>query len=148
MIHALRKRHRYTWVGLAILLPLGFILAFISIPDKQIESINLEIGQVVALPDVVKSKAGTNVNITIRKAPDKSEQQLEIVVMHPLKSPAASVYLSAQPFDQAAGGQLIGQLGPKGVYRFNLDSVQSQYSNFYLLVYDHIKAQTIEQLNL
>lgn len=148
MIYAYRKRHRYTWLGLALLLPTGFILAFLAIPEDKFDTNELGFGRTEALTDVVKSKTGQSFKVNIRKEPNKSEQQLEVVLLQPLKSAATSVYLSAQSFEQITDGQFIGQLGPKGVYRYILDSLQSQYDPVHLLIYDPIKGQTIEQLSL
>lgn len=148
MIHSLRKRHRYTWIGLAFLLPIGFVLAFISIPEKIVDSNGLDFGQAEALVDVVKSKDGNTFNVKLRTGADKGMQQIEVEVVQPLKSAAASVYLHSQALDQPNGGQLIGQLGPKGVYRFDLDTLQSKFSTVHLLIYDHIKGQAIEQISL
>lgn len=148
MIYQLRKRHRYTWSILAVLLPLGFVLAFLTIPEQKMDSKNLGFGQPEALVDVVKRVEGRLINANIRKTANQPQVQLEIMVMHPIKSPAATVHLSDRPVESDADGQFIGQLGPKGVYRFNLDSVQSQYSSFYLLIYDPIKDQPIERISL
>lgn len=148
MIQTLRKRHRYTWFVLAILLPLGYILSFVSIPEAPIDERNFGLDQVEAKGEVIKSSTGDNVRINLRGEAGKQARQLEIVVLQPLKSAAASVYLNSQPLDNAGSDFLIGQLGPKGDYRFDLDSLQSQYPGFHLLIYDHIKQKTIEQISL
>lgn len=148
MIHPLRRQHRYTWILLAILLPLGFTLAVIAIPEQKLHSKNLGFGKTGALMDIEKSAAGTQLKANLRKDPKQLVRQIEIMVMHPLQSPSATVYLSPEASININGGQFLGQLGPKGVYRFNLDSVQSQYSEIHLLIYDPIKDQPIDQVRL
>lgn len=130
----LRKRHLHIWVILALLLPLGFIWAYQVIPSTESSPSLLPTGS--SLSDelfLVSLTAGSN------KAP-----KLEISIQQPLSTPSTLVYLTSKSSPEIEQAILIGALGPKGVYHFDLP--RQIPDDPLILFYDAINQQMYHQI--
>ncbi|GAB2584032.1 hypothetical protein [Spirosoma areae] len=114
MTPTLRRSHRIMWLGLAILLPIGFVAALRlnTIPPVQVQPIGLPLA--ASLPVLIKSINNPGLQVNLRRDRKSAERQLEIIVRQPLEVPSVVVRVGD------AGGQAIGQLDVAGVYRFSL----------------------------
>ena len=78
-----------------------------------------------------------------------SRYQLEIIIKEPLTAPSNQVYLSLDETTQSIEGKLLlGNLGPKGIYRFDLNNMPEVPEKLYLILYDGIKNQTLKTIVL
>lgn len=138
MTRALRKRHLLIWCFLAILLPLGFVSAYLAIPEKVID--NTETRKIdEPLPKIFMSKDSEFLKINIRKTINQKKQQLEIIIKKPLEAPCNLVYFSNSEFIE--NGVLLGILSSKGVYRFDLTNQEPIKNKASVFIYDNIKKQ-------
>lgn len=117
MTPALRKTHRYAWYTLALLLPAGWLAAILAIPD-DIRQQPVRREQAPPLPVVAQSRPSGDLLINLRQDSAGVRRQLEIFIQKPLTEPNTAVILENRPTEQ-----LLGLLGARGVWRFNLDSL-------------------------
>ena len=111
----LRRSHRIMWLGLAILLPIGFVAALRlnTIPPVQEQPIGLPI--VASLPILIKSVEKPGLQVNLRRNGQSRARQLEIVVRQPLEVPSGVVRVGS-----GANGRAIGTVDVAGTYRFAL----------------------------
>ncbi|MEZ4851671.1 MAG: hypothetical protein R3B93_24280 [Bacteroidia bacterium] len=156
MTPVLRKRHLRIWVILAFLLPMGFISAFFEKPDKIIVA---ESGNDLApaLRDILRESEDDQLKVNVRSesfvseidSTELSRYQLEIIIKEPLTAPSNQVYLSLDETKQSIEGKLLlGNLGPRGIYRFDLKNMPEVPEKLYLILYDGIKNQTLKTIVL
>ena len=139
-----RKRHKVTWVGLAIIIPVLFFLAVKNIvPDYFSE--DLYFNQPVAFSNVLNSEESSLLLYNIRSENNSYLKQLELVVKKPLSVPGASIIIRTE---NMAGGENIGLLQSKGIYRYNLDSLQSVSKNLNISVLDEINDKGIDKMEI
>ena len=148
MIIQLRSRHYYTWLFLAILLPLGFAWAYFNIPENKIDpfSRNVEI----AFPTIISSKQTDDLKVNLRQNTD-GKQQIEIIILQPLIGAANQLFLSNSPEKSnqiLSGGILLGSLASKGIYRFRMPESFVKSSTIYLEIFDVFKKKEIEKIVL
>ena len=129
MIRSLRKRHLNAWIILALVLPLGFIWAYLVIPHN--------------LPDPLEAVVSTGELFSIKKATNGTDQ-LEITIQQPLTTPSTLVYLAGKSTPDIKTALLIGSLGPRGKYVFNLPSQLPQ--DPVVLFYDAISKNIYHQV--
>ncbi|WP_338867822.1 hypothetical protein WBJ53_15885 [Spirosoma sp. SC4-14] len=139
MITSLRRRHYYTWLGLAISLPLVVGWAWLSIPTTPASSIPQSLPMAYPIP--ISSRQTDDLLVTLRKQSD-GRKQLEIVVLKPLVGAANELFI-ARPHRI-----LLGKLDGRGLYRFTLPDSLATPSGLTLQVYDSIKQQERETLTL
>jgi hypothetical protein len=147
MISQLRKRHLTIWMALAVLLPIGFIAAILSIPTPATMA-QLASSVPPALPTVLASGETPELKLNRRTA-NQPDQQLEVIIKQPLTHASALVYLSEE--GKAMGkrpGTLLGRLGSKGVYRFAVPAVLSTEKTWKVILYDALKDQRIQTILL
>ncbi len=138
-----RKIHLYVWLGLAILLPISWLLAVLSIPDAvEQEPVRGDIA--AALPIVVAKKESGEFLIRWLRDSAGQREQVEIFITKPLESPNTTVVLKKN----AADTQLLGMLSTRGFYRFTLDSSQLQLPGFDLVFSDEIKLKVLRSVPL
>ena len=150
MIRTLRKRHLYTWLILAVLLPVGFFAAYSVIPkvepvDQRVQYFDQKvIGPIIAEAD------GNNdaIGISIRSTKDKKLKQLEVEVRTPIASPSAFIYVSNRKTESIEEAQIVGALGTKGRHFITLDATISAQSIQTILIYDKIKNELIYKADL
>lgn len=139
MTPALRKTHRYAWYALAILLPMGWLAAIRAIPG-EIRQQPVRREQALALPVLAQSRQSGDLLINLRQDSSGTRRQLEIFIQKPLTEPNTAVILENQPTDQ-----LIGLLGTRGVWRFDLDSLTVPIK---LRLEDKIHGRVLQKLTL
>lgn len=139
MTPALRKTHRYAWYALAILLPMGWLAAIRAIPG-EIRQQPVRREQALALPVLAQSRQSGDLLINLRQDSSGTKRQLEIFIQKPLTEPNTAVILENQPTDQ-----LIGLLGTRGVWRFELDSLTVPIK---LRLEDKIHGRVLQKLTL
>lgn len=147
MTPALRVWHRRIWYTWTLLLPLGFIIAVYCIP-RQVTT-NAKAGEVVAaLPVVVKSSENDLALVNLRDTTQAATgAQLEIKLKRPLAIPSTLVYVSSLSNGAPQGGQLLGQLGSKEVYRFDLSTI-NPVDVSYVILYDPVGKRIFQTIKL
>ncbi|MEZ4830218.1 MAG: hypothetical protein R3C61_28625 [Bacteroidia bacterium] len=165
MTPALRKRHFFSWVVLAIAVPLGFYLAILAIPPIPR---NPDIPRLVAKPleELVRQSETypSGVSATLRSQtrsmvesgtdnglPEMKDTsfQVEISVSQPFRAPSVLVYLSLTPGSKSVDGRLLlGRLDTTGEYRFNLDQLSAAPEAMYLIFYDDFHDKILEEIKL
>ena len=148
MIRPLRKRHLLTWILLAILLPIGFIAAFWTIPKEQSISQELQFGAPEAFSTLLQANETDDLKVQLRENPANQLKQVEIEVKQPLGRTSALVYLANSNIQKTEEGQLLNQLGSVGMYRIELDSALSAQTTFHFLFYDKIKEEVFDKIQL
>ena len=144
MIKPLRKRHLQIWMILAILIPIGIISAYISIPktttNKLLQS---TVGE--ALPVLIKSIDRTSYAASLRTNKDSSQLQLEWKNRAASVYPSSLIYQLAENSDDIKQAAIIGRVEARGDYYFSLKKDSTKYFRFVL--YDIIHQQTIDSIN-
>ena len=141
MMKPLRKGHLFTWRLLAILIPAGIIVAWLSVPDPLSQTL-LQPATNFPLPMVVKTTHTKNYEVSIRRNADGSQLQLEWINKKALEYPTATIY-AGEDFNQA---KLIGRIETRGNWYFSLDSTFKNGSDHFIL-YDFIHQQVIDTIN-
>jgi hypothetical protein len=141
MIIQLRRRHYYTWLSLAVLLPIDFVWAYLNIP--QTPSDGFQKTAVVAYPNLIKSKETASLKANLRQNTEGG-YQIELTVLQPLVGAANQLYLSTtsdKPLQT-----VLGALGNRGTYYFSLPNTVTSQTALILTVYDAIKRKQLEQI--
>ncbi len=141
MTPQLRKAHRYIWFSLAVLMPLGWLLAIRAIPD-EIWQQPLRPAQPAQLPLLVRSKQSGDFVISLREDSSSKHKQVEVFIKKPLENPNTVITIGND------GGVLLGLLGTRGVYRFDLDSLTASKNPFVLRLEDRIEGRILRTINL
>lgn len=146
MTPSLRSIHRRIWYALALLLPLGFIIAVISIPGAVADP-GFSGHQPEAFPVVARSGGTDKYPVALRKAENQGNQfQVELTVTEPLTVPSALVYFSIRPEGGPEDGLLLGSLGSTGTHRFNLNLPETMPKALYLYLYDPVNQEVFQIL--
>ncbi|MEK7257590.1 MAG: hypothetical protein AAB316_22735 [Bacteroidota bacterium] len=143
----LRKYHRAIWNAFAIVLPALFVAAIFALP-KPIADSQFNSRQPAALPQVMKSIETEGFLINLRANPATNERQLEIIVRKPLTVPTALVYLTETAESKPENGILLGNLTATGEHRFELGAAANIETYPFLLLFDPVKNQAIENFEL
>ena len=148
MIVALRKRHIWLWALIGPLLIIGIVIAYTGIPKPKTEKLFLKTSP--ALPEIVATSQNGQWLASIRSDVGQNQFQLEIVILEPLVSASALVYqtYSKNPADFEKG-QMLGSVGKKGTYRFDLPINSKGKKTVNIVLYDDIRSsilsnQTVE----
>lgn len=147
MIKKLRKRHLQVWMTLAILLPAGIFIAWMSIPQRLKDTL-LQPAPVKALPNVLASKENDNYTVRIRSNNDTSQLQLEWINKKTLTFPTATIYQLPINDTNIIHGKLVGRIEARGNYYFNVDASfkKQEQSLYHLVLYDFIHQQIIDTI--
>ena len=143
MIIQLRRRHFYTWLGIGFLLPIGFIWAYLNVPEMPSDAFHKTV--VDAYPNIIKSKETGSLKANLRQNTEGS-LQIEFKVLKPLVGAANQLYLSTEadkPLEI-----LLGALSSTGTYYFSMPKTVTSTSVLNLTVYDALKQKQIEQIIL
>lgn len=141
----LRKRHLQIWTAWAILIPVGIIAGYVSVPKKAIgELIQVDSGK--ALPLVINSADKTNYSVVLRSSEDKSQLQLEWINKTASTYPSSLIYKVSNEKQELKDAELIGRVEAKGHFYFPLKN-DSAAKNIFIL-YDIIHQQKIDLINL
>lgn len=121
MITSLRKRHRYTWVILSVLLLLGFGAAWWLTQDKAVyPDVDTE-ALVPAYPNVLKSVEQQHIKLNLR-ADDQDKLQIEIHIKEPVPLPAPVLYLNQTGEASPDNNQALAGVGAVGLHRFPINT--------------------------
>jgi len=144
MIQPLRKMHFRIWSIFAVLLPLGIISGWLSVPSLPVGKL-FHPDQTEPLPVVIKTIKTADYTVNLRSDASRGSYQLEWINITALKSPSALIYQI-----KANGGienaEIIGRIDPRGSYRFSLRN-DTTVSNSHFIVYDIIHHRVIEKIN-
>ena len=143
MIIQLRRRHYYTWLSIAVLLPIGFVWAYLNMPQMPSDSFHQTAA--VAYPKRIKSAETTTLKVNLRQNTE-GVYQIEVMVLKPLVGAANQLYVSTTA-DKPLG-ILLGALDNTGTYYFPLPNDIMAVSDLTLTVYDVIKQKQTEQITL
>jgi len=144
MIKPLRKRHKHIWILLAVLLPAGFISAYLVIPDQVLNNTELSpVKQPSAFSDVIFTVDDEYLLLNVRQ--ENGKKQIEIVIKQPLTRASTILYLSDEINPDIKQALLLGAIGTRAVYRFDMYNGK-QYE--FLLLYDSIKRELYRTLKL
>ena len=120
MTPTLRRSHRFIWLTLAIVLPVGFVMALrMTAQPLTREPIGPNVP--AALPVLVRSVSNSDLTVTLRKAGQTPDLQLEILVKTALETPSAVVRVR-----QPDGWRAVGLLSAPGLYRFALPGTETR----------------------
>lgn len=134
------------WAILAVLLPAGFVAAYLAIPQKAIDRVPA-VAQVPALENILASADDAHFHVKYRSS-SSGEKQLEVIIKMPLTIPSALVYISSTDSFNPENALLAGELDSKGVYRFALPAGYAGGEHFTVVFYDFIKKKTFHSLNV
>lgn len=133
---------------LGILLPVGFVSAYLAIPKPVADKIE-NYSRIEPYEKIVNSASDEFFHANFRQTPDGAILQIEIFIKKPLTVPSAVVYLSNAPEPPGLESlKLLGALGSKGVYRFNFLHDLDLSTGYYLLFYDFIKKEKFHSLKI
>lgn len=143
MTPILRKIHRYIWFLLAVLLPIGWLAAIWAIPGEVWQTpVRLE--QPAALPVILQSKESGDFVINLLQDSTGKQRQIEIFIKKPLSNPNTTV--TVEGGGSKVEGEILGLLGTRGVWRFDLDSLTAKNQPFKLRFEDKIQSRTLRTI--
>jgi len=131
MTSGLRKAHKYSWLLLAIIIPLimFFALKDVSLSSGNDSATSFEPSKEPILKmvenDVIKVSLLSN--------------SIEIILKRTLKNASSIAYISDLSGNK---NQIIGQLSTVGVYRFNMETLPKS-----IILYDELKGELITKLD-
>lgn len=137
MIRSLRKRHFYMWSVLAVLLPIGFVVALmVQKAPKEVENLSFKeegklLGQMYLQWGPVQ-----------RRMLADSTQELQFRIVEPVKAAGLVVYIAESEMNEPADGQLLARLDTRAAYDIRLDKSWAG-KEIYLLFYDPVKQEVI-----
>lgn len=143
MTPKLRKAHRYIWFSLAVLLPIGWLAAIWAIPGEVWQT-PVRAEQPAALPLILQSKESGDFVINLRQDSAGAQRQVEIFIKKPLLNPNTTV--TVEGGGSKVEGQkeiLLGLLGTRGVYHFDLDSLTAKNQPLKLRFEDKIQGRLL-----
>jgi hypothetical protein len=147
MIKPLRRRHLLIWRTLAILLPAGIIIGWLSIPKKVYQYL-LQPEIISPLPVVLKKFSNSNYSVLLRTDRDTSSMQLEWENKNILQYPSATIYATGLPGKDVKEAKLVGRIEARGTWHFPLDSSFRNVNKYHFILYDFIHQQVIDTLTL
>jgi len=147
MMRPLRKRHLFTWRLMALLLPAGIIIAWLSVPEQLAQTL-LQPDTTVPLPVIIKTTQTGNYTVSIRGNADGSQLQLEWINKTVLQYPTATIY-AGNEIKNFKEAKLIGRIEARGNWYFPLDSPFTKESGNmdHFILYDFIHQQVIDTIN-
>lgn len=147
MIKPLRKRHLQIWMTLALLLPIGIIMAWLVVPKPVTDRLfQPPTGSV--LPKLIHTIKKEGYTINLRESEDRSAMQLEWINQSTITSPSALIYELHSSHDEVneRSGSLIGRIDNRGVYYFPL-GMDSGKKDFHFALYDIIHHHIIDRID-
>ena len=147
MMKPLRKRHLLIWRSLAVLLPAGIIIAWLSVPKQPVQML-LQPQAITPLPVVLKRSDKTNYTVTIRSNENGSKLQLEWINKIALQYPTATIY-AGTAINDLDKAKPIGRIETRGNWYFPLDSTFNETvgKTDHFILYDFIHQQVIDTIN-
>ena len=143
MTISLRRRHYYTWLLLAVLLPLGVWWAYTHLPQTPTSDFSRQVA--LPYPTLLKTQQTDQLKVALR-ADSAQNQQLELVILKPLIGAANQVYVSNSA--QNPRQILMGSVANTGLYRFALPQSVAHSSVLIVSIYDVFKQKEIEKVTI
>jgi hypothetical protein len=147
MIKSLRKRHRQVWIAWAILLPVGIIISWLTIPD-QLPVKLLQESDVPLFPAVAAQKDMEDYTVTLRTDSQKNQWQLHWSNKKVLAVPSAVIYYVTNSNQAINTNELIGRIEARGEYVFHLKPGIKSNAHPEFVLYDFIREKIIEKIIL
>lgn len=144
MIKTLRKRHLQIWHTLAFLLPLGVVVAWMTLPEKPVNAL-LQPGLSPSMSKLVQSVEKENYTMNIRCTENRDNCQLEYINRHALTIPSLLIYImkpGAQTIDEH---DLLGRIESRGSYYYPLPAAGRVEATGFIL-YDFIHQSIIDTI--
>lgn len=149
MIPELRKRHKWMWLILTILLPLGFITAYsLILKPAVVTNEQLLTSKPIPLTKVVSNRQTPQFDVSLREDNGLGMKQIEIKVKENLTLSSTHIYLSDKSSLGIENTQFLGVLTPEKVHRFNLDPSMTYQNAYVVLFYDEIAEELYEEVQL
>ena len=145
MIKPLRKRHLQIWRALALLLPLGIVSAWLSVPRPVYNKV-FHPGASIALSVVVKTIERPEYAASLRRDSGNTAFQLEWANKEKLVIPSALIYQAADTSNDIQHAVIVGRVEARGVYRFPLKK-DTTGTGFHFILYDIIHHRVTGQIN-
>lgn len=143
MIYKLRKRHFYTWILLAIILPLGFFLALTAIPKEQFNNTFL-----YSRPaDARTTSPANNEWVTVSQLLTGQHIMLEVTINQPLTVPSSLLFIASSESAPIKEARLLGKLDSKNTSLFDLEEAVAGKGH-YLLFFDPINKVVFHKIAL
>lgn len=140
MNRSLRKRHQWTWIFVALLLPAIAVYGLMSAPAFATEQV-ADPTSVAAIGQVLNSYEDDVVKLNFRGT-STTATQLELILKIPPKSAQTLVYYTKDGQAEQQSELLVGTIGRRGVYRFDFpQGVDGLYW------FDPIKNEPISTIN-
>jgi hypothetical protein len=134
----LRKIHRYTWFSLAILLPIGWLAAIWAIPAGVWQT-PVRPEQPAPLQFVAQSRESGDFVVNLRQDSAGDRRQIEIFIKKPLSSPNTTITIKGRE-------KVLGLLGTRGIWRFDLDSLSAHSKPLKLRFEDKIQGRILRTI--
>ena len=152
MIKTLRKKHLQIWILCAVLIPVGIIVVWMSMPKKVMQDLDWVINSTPELPGptlsvnkMIDSVENQNYKISIRGDSSETLLLLEFETKKEIITPSLLLYQVIDPTTNDLDKQeLIGRIQGDRPHYFSFKR-NNNSDNKYIL-YDFIKKQTIDSL--
>ena len=149
MIPELRKRHKWMWLILTVLLPLGFITAYSLMPKPAVlVNEQLPTSKPIPLTKVVSNRQTPQFDVSLREDNGLGIKQIEIKVKENLTRPSNHIYLSDKTSVGIENAQFLGVLTSKKAHHFNLNPAMTYQNAYVVLFYDKIAEEVYEEVQL
>lgn len=141
---ALKKRHKYVWATLAVLVPLLFTAAWYQIPDYVVEQ-GWEAGESVDKGEAVLIGSLTPQSPVALYRQTDTLHILQIKWRDPLETPSALVFLTEEkPLLIPTSSFVLGTLGTRGDYEYPVADAGRRW----VTLFDPVKEKMILQCQL
>lgn len=141
MILKLRKRHRYTWIVLAVLLPIGFVLALASRPGPALpEEELIDEAAPYKEREAIATAAAEGWNVDIYRSPG-GRAWLEAEFREASQRPVSTLCLAPRAGARPDEAAIIGPVGPRGIYLYPLDSLVASWEEYHVFFYDQLRKE-------
>ncbi|MCR9286062.1 hypothetical protein OAF63_03095 [Saprospiraceae bacterium] len=147
MIYSLRKRHRYTWMILGILLPVFFVAAVMAIPEPAIEN-EFEVKKPDAFAKLVTTEENEAFLISLRESDNLPGLQVEATAKKPITTSDVTLYFSYTEADNVANAGVIGKITGTGTHRFAIGTITRDIKHFFILFYDANKKEVFDEIKV
>jgi len=155
MIRSLRKRHLQIWILWAVLLPVGIIAAYMSVPKKVTQELLQELPTNKGVIVVEKGELpGFSFRLLSDSLQQSSNLYLEFRQKKDLTTPSLLIYQIITPGEKELDKQLLlGRVDSKGSHLFSLDKRFTDWNTrkWYgykakFLLYDFIRKNVIDSI--
>lgn len=135
------------WLIIAILLPIGFVAAWQSVPEApQVETESVFTQKMPQYPEVFASGENELLKVNLRFSAKDSAYQLETITKEALTHASYWLYLNHDSHANVSKSIAIGALTEATINRFPIET--PMYKAPTIVVYDEIKKKPISKIDL